>query len=185
MSDLLARIAGGSQEAFETLFRGMSKRVFAFVRRGVDNPAQAEEIMIDTLHEVWKYPERFRGSSRVSSWIFGIARNKMLMVLRENRGREHEDIDDLVDLPDSGSPDALARLGEQQRQALLRDCMRRLSWIHRECLHLFYFEDYSVTEIAEFLEIPPGTVKSRLSHARAHLKSRIEQTYGPMAFEST
>jgi RNA polymerase sigma-70 factor (ECF subfamily) len=181
MRDLLARIAEGNQEAFETLFRKMSKRVFAFVRRGMDHPAQAEEIMVDTLYEVWKHPERFRGSSRVSSWIFGIARNKMLMVLREDRKRTHEDIEDFVDLPDNDCPDALALLEERQRQTLLRNCMRRLSWIHRECLHLFYFEDYSIAEIAAFLKIPPGTAKSRLSHARAHLKSCIAQEYGDMA----
>jgi RNA polymerase sigma-70 factor (ECF subfamily) len=174
MRDLLRQIAEGRQDAFETLYRKLSLRIFTFVRCSVDNTVLAEEIMMDTLFEVWKKPTTFRGAARGSSWVLGIARNRMLMALRGNREYAHEDIEDFADLLDSGYPDGLAHLETQQRQTLLKTCMQQLPWTHRECLHLLYFEEYSVAEIAALLEIPSGTVKSRLSHARARLRSCVE-----------
>jgi RNA polymerase sigma-70 factor (ECF subfamily) len=177
MRNLLLQVAEGDQAAFEALYRQLSQRIFAFVRRGVDNRALAEEIMMDTLFEVWKSAGQFRGVARVSSWVLGIARNKMLMTLRKNRQceLESEDIEDFADVPDSGSLDSVvARLEAKQRQTLLNECMRRLPWTHRECLHLLYFEEYSVDEIAVLLGIPPGTIKSRLFHARTRLQACAE-----------
>ncbi|MDR1463208.1 MAG: sigma-70 family RNA polymerase sigma factor, partial [Azoarcus sp.] len=173
MRSLLSQVAEGNQAAFETLYRSLSQRIFAFVRRGVDNRALAEEIMMDTLFDVWKSAGQFCGIARVSSWVLGIARNKMLMTLRRNKQwePESEDIEDFADVLDSGSLDGVVdSLEAKQRQLLLNECMRRLPWTYRECLHLLYFEEYSVAEIAELLGIPSGTVKSRLFHARRRLR---------------
>jgi RNA polymerase sigma-70 factor (ECF subfamily) len=170
---LLDLVAAGNQNAFEELYRLLSRRVYAFVRRMIENSEAADEIMVDTMYEVWRTAGRFRGDSRVTTWILGIARNKVLMAMRSNPKGQHEDIEDFADILDSDTPDAFAVLAEKQTQEVIQRCMQRLSEKHRECVHLTHFEDMSMPEVAATLGIPEGTVKSRLSHARAQLAACV------------
>lgn len=181
---LLSQVAAQRQDAFETLYAMLSKRVFAFVRRSVDNVAMAEEIMMDTMFEVWKSANLYRGDARVSTWVLGIARNKMLMTLRSQPSHGYDDIEAFAEIIASDTPDGLAALESKRRDALLKDCMERLPPIHRECLHLLHFEDCSVAEIAALQAVPPGTVKSRLSHARARLQTCVEIGTGHIQLET-
>ena len=170
---LLDLVAAGNQNAFEELYRLLSRRVYAFVRRMIENSEAADEIMVDTMYEVWRTAGRFRGDSRVTTWILGIARNKVLMAMRSAPKGQHEDIDDFAEILDSDVPDAFAVLAEKQTQEVIQRCMQRLSEKHRECVHLTHFEDMSMPEVAATLDIPEGTVKSRLSHARAQLAACV------------
>src|SRR5205814_969486 len=107
---LLARIAAGDEAAFEELYRMLSRRVYAFALRVTANAASAEEVMIDTMHEVWRSAGRFRCDAKVSTWVLSIARNKALMVRRSRPAAEHADIAELADSLDSGMPDGFALL---------------------------------------------------------------------------
>lgn len=171
---LLESIRNGDQAAFERFYRMLSRRVMAYLLRSVDDNGQAEEIMMDTLYEVWNSAEKFRGDAKVSTWVLGIARFKMLMSLRSARGKQHEDIDEFAEVIESDSPDGFAELDEKQRIEVLLKCMEGLTDQHRECLHLLHFEDCSVADIAQMLEIPPGTVKSRLANARSRLSACVQ-----------
>ena len=170
---LIDLVAAGNQPAFEELYRLLSRRIYAFARRMIDSAETAEEIMTDTMYEVWKTAGRFRGDSRVTTWILGIARNKVLMAMRGRPKAPHDDIDDFADILDSETADAFAILAEKQTRELIHRCMQRLSEKHRECVHLTHFEEMSMPEIAAVLGIPEGTVKSRLSHARAQLATCV------------
>ncbi len=101
---LLGLVAAGNESAYEELYRLLSRRVYAFVRRMIENADSADEIMVDTMYEVWKTAGRYRGDSRVTTWILGIARNKVLMALRSRPNARYEDIDDFADIIDSGVP---------------------------------------------------------------------------------
>lgn len=171
--ELLRRVATEDQAAYMTLYRLMSNRVFAFLRRMLNNPEAAEEALVDTMYEVWRIAGQFRGDSQVSTWILGIARNKALMALRKAGTVQHEDVDEFADLIDSGVPDGFGQLAQKQMRELIQICMGRLSTKHRECVHLTYFEDYALAEIAKLLDVPEGTIKSRLSHARSQLESCV------------
>jgi RNA polymerase sigma-70 factor (ECF subfamily) len=70
---LLGRIGQRDEGAFRELYRAFSRKLYAYVLRQLSNEAQAEEIVSDTLYEVWKAPERFRGDSLFSTWLIGIA----------------------------------------------------------------------------------------------------------------
>jgi len=170
---LIDLVAAGNQNAYEELYKLLSRRVYAFVKRMIDNAESADEIMVDTMYEVWKTAGRFRGDSRVTTWILGIARNKVLMAMRSRPSAPHDDIDDFADILDSEVPDASALLAEKQTMEIIQRCMERLSEKHRECVHLTHFEDMSMPEVATVLGIPEGTVKSRLSHARAQLAACV------------
>jgi RNA polymerase sigma-70 factor (ECF subfamily) len=173
---LLDLVAAGNQRAYEELYRLLSRRVYAFVRRMIENAESADEIMLDTMYEVWKTAGRYRGDSRVTTWVLGIARNKVLMALRSRPAARYDDIDDFADVIDSEVPDGYALLAQKQIRELIQRCMKGLSEKHRECIHLMHFEDMSMPEIAAALGIPEGTVKSRLSHARAQLAACVSAT---------
>lgn len=177
--ELLRRVGQGCQASFETLYRMLSSRVYAFVHRSLDNPEVAKEIMIDTMCEVWTSAARFRGDAKVSTWVLGIARNKLLMTLRSRREQAHEDIDEHAETIEDEGPGVFDLVARREMAALLAECLEGLSPAHRECLHLLHYEDLSVAEIASLVKIPEGTVKSRLSHARAHLLACVQARLGP------
>ena len=173
---LLDLVAAGNQQAYEEFYRLLSRRVYAFVRRMIENAESADEIMVDTMYEVWRTAGRYRGDSRVTTWILGIARNKVLMAMRSNPNARYEDIDDFADIIDSGVPDGYALLAQKQTRELIQRCIKRLSEKHRECIHLTHFEDMSMQDVAAVLGVPEGTIKSRLSHARAQLATCVSAT---------
>ncbi len=172
---LLKLVAGGSQAAYKELYLLLSRRVYAFARQMAENAELADEIMVDTMYEVWRTASRFRGDSKVSTWILGIARFKVLMAMRSGRRHDHhEDIEDFSEVFDDGVPDMSVQLEMKERHALIHRCLERLSADHRECIHLIHFEDLTMPEVAEVLMIPEGTVKSRLSIARKKLAACVE-----------
>ena len=172
VSKLLERIARQDQAAFQELYKAFSRKVFAYVLNQLKDQARAEEVLVDTMYEVWRNPTRFRGESAFSTWLIGIARNKALLVYRSRRPDEdHADLDDVAEIiPDEG-PDGYARLAEQQRREGVQHCMGKLSEEHRECLHLVFYEGMSLAEVAAIQRCPENTVKTRLFHARQKIKN--------------
>jgi RNA polymerase sigma-70 factor, ECF subfamily len=167
---LINLMAAGDERAFEQLFEAYSGRVFAFTRRMLNDDGRADEVMVDTMYDVWKTADRFRGDAKVSTWILGIARNKALMALRSRGSTSRfDDIDDFADMLPSDAPDGLAQMEAAERDAMLAHCLDRLNEKHRECIHLAHYEDMPLGEVARVLAIPEGTVKSRLSTAKAQL----------------
>jgi RNA polymerase sigma-70 factor (ECF subfamily) len=172
---LLDRIGQRDEAAFRELYRGFSRRLYAYVLRQLGDPAQAEEIVADTLYEVWRQPARFRGDSQFSTWLIGIARNKVLMAFRSRKpDRQHEDIADVADTVAADDPSAFELLAQQQRHEGVRHCMDRLSDDHKECIHLVFYEGLSLAEVAQLQACPEGTVKTRLFHARQKLKTCLK-----------
>jgi RNA polymerase sigma-70 factor, ECF subfamily len=169
---LLADIARGDQAAYERLYRAVSRHVYAFVLQRCGDAALAEEIVVDTLVDVWKQPARFRGESKFSTWLLSIARFKMIDRLRASGAeRDHDDIDTVADTLADGSGDsAYAKLHDQQQRHGIDRCMARLSAEHREALHLVYFEDMAVADVAGLQGVPTNTVKTRLFNARLKIR---------------
>src|SRR5512147_3182286 len=99
-SDLLAAVAAGQQSAFERLYGLYEKRVFQYICTLVFDSTLAEEIVGDTMMAVWRGAGTFSQASRVSTWIFGIARHKALDAIRRTGRQQREvDLDGAVDLP--------------------------------------------------------------------------------------
>jgi RNA polymerase sigma-70 factor, ECF subfamily len=183
---LLGRIERGDESAFRELYRAFSRKLYAYVLRQLGDPAQAEEIVADTLYEVWRQPARFRGESQFSTWLIGIGRNKVLMAFRSRKpDSTHEDLDDIADVVASDSESAFEALAQRQRHEGVRSCMDKLTDDHRECVHLVFYEGMSLAEVAGVQGCPENTVKTRLFHARQKLKNclrlLIEREGGTLA----
>ena len=172
---LLGRIERADEAAFRELYRAFSRRLYAYVLRQLGDPAQAEEIVADTLYEVWRQPAKFRGDSQFSTWLIGIARNKVLMAFRSRKPDAiHDDIADVAEIVAADDPSAFEILAQQQRHEGVRHCMDKLSNEHRECVHLVFYEGMSLGEVATIQACPEGTVKTRLFHARQKLKNCLQ-----------
>lgn len=156
--------------------------------------SQVRVVINDALQDVWRQASRFRGETRlpggrrpmVTTWLYLLVRSAALKVLKDD-GRfakdEHGELVRLVQAEDVASrlhdiPAAdrlpLETLLARERDVIVRRCMRRLSVDHQEVLNLVYLQDMSRTDIAELLQIPEGTVKSRLHHARENLRVLLE-----------
>lgn len=169
---LLGRIERADEAAFRELYRAYSRKLYAYVLRQLGDPAQAEEIVADTLYEVWRQPAKFRGDSQFSTWLIGIARNKVLMAFRGRKPDAiHDDLDDVAESIASDDESAFDILANQQRREGVRHCMDKLSDEHRECVHLVFYEGLSLAEVSTLQSCPENTVKTRLFHARQKLKN--------------
>ncbi len=172
VTELLVRIGKQDQAAFQELYKAFSRKVFAYVLNMLKDHARAEEVLVDTMYEVWRNPARFRGDSLFSTWLIGIARNKALLVYRSRRPDEdHADLDDIAETAAADTEDAYAALAQKQRSEGVQHCMSKLSDEHRECLHLVFYEGFSLAEVAAVQRCPENTVKTRLFHARQKMKN--------------
>jgi RNA polymerase sigma-70 factor (ECF subfamily) len=157
---LVDHVAREDEDAFRELYDRYADRVFRYAFTLLRDQHLAEEAAQETMIAVWKSAGRFEGRSKVSTWIFGIARNKAFdLVRREKRGDRTPDLS-LV------SPDpAPALLRERQ----VAGAMAELPEPQREVVFLTFYEGLSYGEIAGILKIPEGTVKSRMFHAKKKL----------------
>ena len=157
---LVKRVAREDDEAFRSLYDRYADRVFRYAITLLRNQHLAEEAAQETMVAVWKSAGRFEGRSKVSTWIFGIARNKAFdLARREKRGDRTPEIN-LV------SPDpAPALLKEEQ----VTGALGTLPEAQREVVYLTFYEGLSYGEISRLLGIPEGTVKSRMFHAKRKL----------------
>ncbi len=166
---LLAGIAGGDLGAFETFYRIYHPRLLRFVLRTSRAMEQAEDLIQETLLLVWENPTRFSGTSKVSTWVFGIAYNKMLKALsKASRRRSDVDIADMEEV--LGDP-----LGDFSARAEARDwleqALEQLSAEQRAVVDLTFSHGMSYEEIALVLDCPENTVKTRMFHARRKLQA--------------
>ena len=164
---LIGYVAEGDKAAMRIIFIRHRTRLFRFVFRLIHNRESAEDIVSQVFLDVWRFAHRFEYRARVSTWLLSMARFKAINFMRRKTHQCIEQID-LVGAADTGdTPEAATDRGEVCR--ILRMCLEELSPAHRQVIDLFYYRDYSVSELSDRIGIPQATVKSRLFYARKHL----------------
>ena len=168
---LLARIGEGDRQAFEELYRIYHPRLTRFLINLVRRPTLVEEVLNDTLMVVWERSDSFNGASKLSTWVFAIAYRKAMKAVR----RQDEPIEDKEaerrPSPGAGPEEVMA---QSRTHVLLVRAMGELSADHRAVVDLTYFHEMGYREIASILNCPVDTVKTRMFHARRHLRKRLE-----------
>jgi len=167
---LLALIREGDVRAFESVYRNYYGPLTRFLQRLTRRPQVTEEVLNDTMLVLWHRPESFRGDSKLSTWMFGIAYRKAMKALRrldEPAEDRHRDADASSD--DNPERDAHNVL----RHSALIQAMGKLSPEHRAVVDLTYFHELGYREIAEIVGCPVDTVKTRMFHARRILKREL------------
>ncbi len=171
---LLRRIAQGDGDAMASLYREHGRVVFAQVLLVVGGQrVLAEEIVQDTMLAVWRGAGSFRGESSVRSWVIAIARRQTRDRLRRRRLRVVDDAF-LADQPGSAPGPEVTAL-DRAELTEVRHAIRELAPAHREVLGLAFGTGLSLPEVADVLQIPIGTVKSRLTAARTALNRTLDE----------
>jgi RNA polymerase sigma factor (sigma-70 family) len=167
---LVGQIAARNLPAFDALYRCYYPRLTRFLDRMTRRPSMVEEVLNDTMFVVWNRADSYNGQSKVSTWIFAIAYRKAVKAMqRLDEPVEDED----AELQVSEVPGPEQRLGQQQINELLLDALGALSAEHRAVVDLTYFHGADYREIAQIVDCPVATVKTRMFHARRRLKALL------------
>jgi RNA polymerase sigma-70 factor (ECF subfamily) len=166
-------IANGDRSAFEKLYGAYQRRLFGYIFRMVAKADAAEELTNDVMLEIWKGAAAFRGESRVSTWVFGIARFRAISSLRRANPKT-VDFDDAGPLPDSRELQDEVLVKESTRDEV-RKALTKLSKPHREVMELTFYQGFSYPEIADILHCPVNTVKTRMFYARKELREMLAE----------
>jgi RNA polymerase sigma-70 factor, ECF subfamily len=170
---LLAAVANGKQEALMALYGRYQRPLFVYLLRLLRDEGLAEEVLQDVIVVLWQGAGSFAGLSRVSTWVFGIARRQALQAAR----RRHISLvtsDDCLEVQDE-EQDAERVTFTLALQEDLEAALERLSPIHREALELALSQGFSYEEIAMITAVPVGTVKSRVNQARRLMQRMLIQ----------
>ncbi|HEX7288559.1 MAG TPA: sigma-70 family RNA polymerase sigma factor [Candidatus Angelobacter sp.] len=130
------------------------------------NKAQAEDLVQETLLSAWRSFHQFQPGTNCKAWLFRILKNLYFKQVRQTRQKPEVPVEEWE--PAFAAPEKISATQEMQ------EAFARLTAEHKEVLHLAVVEGFGIREIAELLQVPPGTIMSRLSRARASLRAILQ-----------
>jgi RNA polymerase sigma-70 factor (ECF subfamily) len=158
----------GERAGFDDLIRRWNDPLWRYLRRVAGNDQAAQELAQDTWLRVLRGIPRLRDPARLRPWLFGIARRVAMDSLRHQYSAPRTtDVADIDAPADDGSET------QHEDLAAMEDELERLPLIEREVLTLFYLKELSLSEVADVIGVPVGTVKSRLFRARQLLRREL------------
>jgi RNA polymerase sigma-70 factor (ECF subfamily) len=167
-ADLIARICNADEKALELLYHHYYARLFRFIARITRNRGCIDEVINDVMYVVWLKASSYNYQCQPSTWIFGIAYNKARQASAIENSKVEEFLDDLDN--DSLFPeDTKSELQQLEINNWLETALETLSIEQRAVIELTYFEGLHYSEIAELMECPENTVKTRMHYARKKL----------------
>ncbi len=177
-------VAQGDRHAFERLARRYEKRLYNYVRRLIDDPSEAEDLVQETLIRVYQHAKRFKQDGHFRPWVYRIATNLCRDQQRYRRRRKLVSLDEQDSGIDKGATTA-GRLASQapnpreeaaahELAGRLQEALTALPMKHRTVFLMARYEGLSYEEIAETLHIPIGTVKSRMNKSVKILLRAVE-----------
>jgi len=178
---LIERCKRGELAAFNDLVRKYEKQVYNFSYRLTGNYDDANDVSQDAFLRAFNAIASFRGDASFSTWLFRITTNVFLDERKRTKAHPQSSLDDYLELDESSvarqiedpnpTPDLL--LEERERAQLLQNAIGSLPEYQRAMVILYHKEQKSYEEIADVMNLPIGTVKSRLNRARLALKEKL------------
>lgn len=161
---LMGRIAAGDREAFARIFDRHSPAVLGLLVRVLGSRSEAEEVLQDVFLQVWRQAGRYEpGRSTPRGWMLVLARSRALDTVRSREARHRREIEVSADGPPRESPPVGTEgLEEAERKRQVSSALGLLPPEQRRCIELAFFEGLTQSQIADRLEAPLGTVKSRI-----------------------
>ncbi len=180
-SDLVRESIAGNQVSFQLLVERYQGRLFALARHYTSNPVEVEDIVQDTFLKAYSRLDTFQHQSAFYTWLYRIATNTVLDLLKRHGRCPVEAVDDPEALASPGAEQRImrpdARLEKQEVAEITQAVLATLPEIFRTVLIMREFEGMAYQEIADVLEISIGTVESRLFRARARFKEKLITQY--------
>ncbi|GAB4416850.1 MAG: sigma-70 family RNA polymerase sigma factor [Anaerolineae bacterium] len=175
--ELIALVACAEPDALAELYERYHRLVFSLALNSVADHAAAEEITLDVFTRVWEKAETYRAEqSKVITWLLSLTRHRAIDILRQRRTRWERNLVSWADVPDAASfnsngPQEVVELTLRREQ--VRTAVAQLPAEQKEALALAYFKGYTHRQIAEILQEPLGTVKTRLRSAMQKLRQML------------
>ncbi len=176
---LVSRIAGGDREAFAVFFDRHAPAVLGVLVRMLRDRGEAEEVLQEAFLQVWQGAGGYRADgASPRGWLLVLARSRAIDRLRSAGARQRREERVVAGEPALAAgaepPAAPARLEEAERRRTVGSALARLPEDQRRCIELAYFEGLSHTQIADRLDAPLGTVKSRVLLGMKKLRAFLE-----------
>jgi len=171
-AELILRIAKADVAAFESLYKRYHPRLFRFAYRFMRRLEPLEEIINDVMFVVWDKAGSYRPEARPSTWIFGIAYKKCLKALAARGEAEHLELEDAEPLIPGVRDSGLRNLELEDWIAV---AFSVLPPDQRAVLELTYHQGLHYQEIAQIMDCPENTVKTRMFHARKKIKAMFPE----------
>lgn len=171
---LALRCQASEPGAFEALAEEFERPLFFYLLQLVRNEDKALELLQETWIRAFKTLPKLKDPAAIRAWLYRLSHGIAVDDVRRDQVRHRAEKNYVDDYETSAPPDLSSLTSTEVREAL-----GRLSPDHREVLVLHFLEDFSVNEISAIVDCPPGTVKSRIYHAKAQIKQiLIEEGYG-------
>lgn len=168
--DLLMAAGQGDHHAFHRLYKLTHRRLYAYLCHLLNNDSLVDDVFVDAYNEIWKSAKNFQGKSAALSWMTGLARNLAMNTLKKSR--HHEDVEQAAYRLVS---DEDITLEIDEKTAIIRQALSELKPQHREILGLALLREYSYQTVAEILDIPLNTVKTRVFYAKQLLMKKLTE----------
>jgi RNA polymerase sigma-70 factor (ECF subfamily) len=182
--ELIAQAARGDERAVGPLYDRYGAVLYAVAYRIVGQRADAEEVVLETFAQAWRDAARFEaGRGSVAGWLAMIARSRALDLVRARSRRERITASAAADRPNASPamgetrPDPAGALDHDERRRQVQEALAQLSPPQRQAIELAYFEGLSQSEIAERLQEPLGTVKTRVRLGMQKLRDCLRPFY--------
>ncbi len=172
--DEVRRARRGDSNAFAALVRAVQRPVFGLCLRLLRTEAEAAEVAQETFLRAYQNLDRYDDSRPFDLWVLTIARNLCLDILRKRSKIKTDDVDDHAQALSSGEASAEDRAITRQEHQSLEEAMGTLSADDREVLALYYVQKRTTREIAQVMNVAPGTIMARLFRAREKLRQRMK-----------
>jgi RNA polymerase sigma-70 factor (ECF subfamily) len=170
---LVSKVARGDAEAFESLYDEMGAPVFGIARRVVRDPSRAEDVAQEVFLEVWRKAPSFddaRGSAR--TWIMTIAHRRAVDAVRRNESQKKYDAQAIVEEVRHDEP--VESVIKAEEHGAVRNCLETLTVLQMESVRLAYFNGYTYAEVANLLDKPLPTIKTRMRDGLIRLRDCLE-----------
>jgi RNA polymerase sigma-70 factor (ECF subfamily) len=180
---LIERCKRGDRVAFDDLIRRYERRVYNFAYRLTHDHNDAEDVASETFVRIYNSIGNFRGDASFVTWLFRVVTNIYLDECKRRRARPQQSLEEMVELEESSvrrqvedpSPTPAQVAEARERTAILRRAIATLPEYQRVMVVMYHQEGRSYEEIAASLDMPVGTVKSRLNRARLALRDRLAE----------
>ncbi|NOT10969.1 MAG: sigma-70 family RNA polymerase sigma factor [Methylococcaceae bacterium] len=171
--DLILRISKSDEKALELLYRNYYARLFRFIARITRKEDLIDEVINEVMFVVWNKASTYNHQCQPSTWIFGIAYNKARQAYSNATNSFEESLDEL-DNDSLFFEEANSGIRQLETSDWLESALETLSLDQRAVIELTYFQGLHYSEIAELMDCPENTIKTRMHHARKKMASVLK-----------
>lgn len=178
--ELIQDVISGNTQAYACLVDRYKDLVFTLALRMMKHREEAEEVAQDTFVKVFKSLNKFKGDSKFSTWMYRITYNTCLDRIKSNKMAYREvEINEFTERQLGSLENALEQMIKEERETVVKDCIAQLPDQDSFLMTLYYYEDLSLDEMSQIVNMTPNHIKVKLFRSRKKLASILKANLEP------